>query len=44
MTLTELACNWFDRNRFTDAANLERKFHNNFSPYGKTENQWLNHW
>ena len=44
MTLTELAHNWFDRNRFTDAADLERKFHNDFSPYGKTENQWLNHW
>ena len=44
MTLTELACNWFDRNRFTDAADLERKFHNDFSPYGKTENRWLYHW
>ena len=44
MTLTELARNWFDRNRFTNAADLERKFHNDFSPYGKTENQWLNHW
>ena len=44
ITLTDLACNWYDRNTFATPKDLERKFLNDFSPYGKTSHQWLQQW
>ena len=44
ITLTDLARNWYDRNTFTSPKDLERKFLNDFSPYGKTSHQWLQQW
>ena len=44
ITLSDLARSWFDRNTFESPHDLEKKFLNDFSPYGKSPHQWLQQW
>ena len=44
MTLTDLARVWIERNTFTSAEDLKKKFLLDFSPYGKTHREWITKW
>lgn len=44
ITLLGIARDWFDRNTFENGRDLQSKFLNDFSPYGKTSHQWLQQW